>query len=158
MHTCAHGSEPVLPKRWLVKGHHVYKDVWTPSWQTTNGLAWTWHRTSCKRHSCKEGWCHHRSFTSSNSTHFVVLSEAWWPHCLPSHGKMEAQWLCTLSSSLPSQITTICSVAIVPCPRHLMENLRLVHKTLSTLPAFIRNWRLLEPGFSWKNYGIHLSF
>ena len=53
---------------------------------------------------------------------------------------------CMLSSSLPSQVT-ICYMDIVPCPRHLMETLHLMHKTLSTLPTSIRNWHVLEPGF-----------
>ena len=38
---------------------------------------------------------------------------------------------------------TICYMDMVPRPWHLMETLHLMH----TLPASIRNQRLLEPGF-----------
>ena len=116
----------------------------TSSWPTTNGWAWARLRTWCKHCSCKEGWCHRRSLTSSSFTCFVIFSQVWWPHCLQSQGKAEAQWRCMLSSLLPSQVTMICYVDIVPCLRGLIETLHLMHKTLSTLPVFIRAQLLIE--------------
>ena len=35
--------------------------------------------------------------------------------------------------------------------RHLIKTLHLLCTELSTFPAFIWNWQLLEPGFSWRN-------
>ena len=49
---------------------------------------------------------------------------------------------------LPFQVPTICDVDIVPCPWHLIQTLRLFYEVLYTLPVFIRNWHLVDPGFN----------
>ena len=63
-------------------------------------------------------------------------------------------WQCTLSSLFPFQVTRVCHVDIVPCPRRLIETLHLFYKILPTLLVFIRNRRLSEPTFNRKTMAL----
>ena len=142
-HAHAHGGKQLLPKHWLVKGHHVYKDFWTP-WVGEKLMVECEHDTEYdvnavvgKKDSVivahlpqvisRISW-----LFLKRGGHIVCRGRGKWRHRDGVHFPLHCH---------PRSCNLLRGYSATPLS--FKETLRLMHKTLSTFPAYISNRKSL---------------